>query len=260
MPKGGRLQIETANAELDERYAQIRPEVVPGHYAMVAVSDTGCGMDRVTQARIFEPFFTTKEPGKGAGLGLATAYGIIKQSNGYIYVYSEPGHGTTFKVYLPLTEVAAATPASDPSPPPRGAETVLLVEDEEGIRNLLNATLKEQGYTVLSAAHGNEALEIATKFDRPIDLLLTDVVMPEMGGRALAEHVARSHPEVKILFMSGYTDDMVMRHGVLQAEVEFLQKPYTLVSLLRKIRAVLDSGTTRIAPNGAQSVAQHPEQ
>ena len=259
MPKGGRLMIETANVEVDEHYAQIRPEVVPGHYAMTAVSDTGCGMDQALQARVFEPFFTTKEPGKGAGLGLATVYGIVKQSGGYIYVYSELGRGTTFKIYLPLTtEEPTAAPPSKLTPAPGGTETVLLVEDEEGLRNLLNSTLEEKGYTVLSAVHGKEALHVAQKFMGRIDLLLTDVIMPEMGGRALAEQFAALHPDAKVLFMSGYTDDMVMRNGVLEADVEFLQKPYAMATLLHKIRAVLDRRSKSAKPKTPQAVGSVP--
>jgi PAS domain S-box-containing protein len=241
MPKGGCLTIETANAELDESYARTHPDAKPGHYAVLAVSDTGCGMDKETMARIFEPFFTTKGPSKGTGLGLATVYGIVKQSGGYIHVYSEPGHGTTFKVYLPLTGEEASAVESKPSAPaPTGKETVLLVEDEDGVRALLRSTLEEHGYAVLEAAHGKEALAVAQSFARPIDLLLTDVVMPEMGGRVLAERFAVLYPQAKAIFMSGYTDDMVVRQGVLEAEVEFIQKPYTMSALLWKIREVLD--------------------
>ncbi len=241
MPTGGHLSIETANVELDEVYARSHPEAKPGHYAVLAVSDTGCGMDKETQARIFEPFFTTKAHGKGTGLGLSTAYGIVKQSGGYIYVYSEVGKGTTFKVYVPLVAdlpVAALPPRSTPAS--IGHETVLLVEDEDGVRLLLRSTLEDHGYAVLEAAHGADALAVAEAFDQPIDLLLTDVVMPGMGGRELAQRFADLRPDTKVVFMSGYTDDMVIRHGVLEAEVEFIQKPYTMRALLQKVRAVLD--------------------
>lgn len=242
MPNGGHLAIETANAELDEAYAKIHSDVVPGRYAMVAVSDTGCGMDRTVQARLFEPFFTTKETGKGSGLGLATAYGIIKQSGGYICVYSEPGQGTTFKVYLPLVAVPGepSTSSEAVEPAPSGDETVLLVEDEVGVRELLRTTLEGKGYAVLTARHGKEALHVAGKFGGHIDLLVTDVVMPEMGGRVLAERFAALYPQARVLFMSGYTDDIIIRNGVMQSDVEFLQKPCTMATLLHKVRAVLD--------------------
>jgi CheY-like chemotaxis protein len=198
------------------------------------------GMDEATRVRIFEPFFTTKQPGEGTGLGLATVYGFVKQSDGYIWVYSEPGHGTTFKIYLP--EVAdPVTPAQpDPAVPalPRGSETVLLVEDEESLRHLNEEVLTGLGYTVLSAAHGDKALELAQR-ESHIDVLLTDVVMPGMSGRELGEKLKLMRPEVKVLYMSGYTDNVIIHHGILKPGVSFLQKPFTQEMLAHKMRKVL---------------------
>ena len=241
MPDGGRLTIETANADLDESYAQQHVPVEPGRYVMVALSDTGSGMDEETQARIFEPFFTTKEKGKGTGLGLATVYGIVKQSGGYIWVYSEPGKGTTFKVYLPRAEEAAAESAPPPSDslPRVGIETILLVEDEPAVRNLSRRVLEERGYRVLEASSGKEALERIRGEEGRIHLLLTDLVMPEMGGTELASRLEVEDPTMRVLFMSGYTDDAVVRNGLLGSGRAFLQKPFTPAMLVRKIRDVL---------------------
>ena len=242
MPEGGKLTIETANVELDESYARSHAEVKPGRYVLLAVSDTGCGMTEQVKAHIFEPFFTTKEPGKGTGLGLATVYGIVKQSGGYVYAYSEPGHGTTFKIYLPVVEdgVSSGMSHSDPKPMPHGSETILLVEDEDAVRALTRYTLQMQGYAVLEAKDGEEALRVAEKHQGGFHLLLTDVVMPRMGGRRLAEWLAQTQPGVKVLFLSGYTDDAVVRHGIVAAEVAFLQKPFTPSALSQKVREVLD--------------------
>jgi signal transduction histidine kinase/FixJ family two-component response regulator len=243
MPQGGNLTIETRNTYLDELYAQTHVEVQPGHYVMLAVSDTGCGMDATTQARIFEPFFTTKGPDRGTGLGLATVFGIVKQSEGHIWVYSEPGQGTCFKIFLrchiqptnPKGKSVLGSPQS-----PKGQETVLLVEDEDGVRGLARHVLEEQGYTVLEASRGAEALRLCQEHPATIDVLVTDVVMPEMSGRQLAERLAQIRPGLKVLYMSGYTTDAVVRHGVLEAEKAFLQKPFSSNALACKVREVLD--------------------
>jgi len=242
MPQGGKFAIETANVELDENSIQGRPEVQPGCYVLLAVSDTGCGMTKETKAHIFEPFFTTKELGKGTGLGLATTYGIVKQSGGYIYVYSEPGHGTTFKIYLPLVEDGVPSGKShiNPKTMPQGSETILLVEDEDAVRSLTRYTLQMQGYVVLEARDGEEALRVAEQHQGQIHLLMTDVVMPRMGGRQVAERLTQAQPALKLLFVSGYTDDAVVRHGVMASEVAFLQKPFTPSALTQKVRDVLD--------------------
>jgi PAS domain S-box-containing protein len=259
MPRGGRLRIETSNVHLDATYAQARPEVRPGPYAMIAVTDTGCGMDTATKARIFEPFFTTKEPGKGTGLGLATVYGIVKQSDGYIYVQSEPGRGTTFKVYLPRSESMAgpATPTGNGDKKPSvGFETILLAEDEDEVRVLSMQILQQAGYQVLEVSNGRQALETAERHVGPIHLLLSDVVMPKLSGRELADALVRLHPETKVLFLSGYMDDAIMRHGVLSGAADFLHKPFDPATLLRKVREVLDKKTTTPAEQRAEERAQ----
>jgi CheY-like chemotaxis protein len=241
MPQGGRLTVETANVDLDEEYCRTRPEVTPGRYVLLAVSDNGCGMSEETLAHIFEPFFTTKEPGKGTGLGLAMVYGFIRQSGGHIAVYSELGHGTPFKIYLPqVDERLPGKSLPGIKGMPTGTETILVVEDEEGVRALTKNVLQTCGYTVLEAKDGMAALRLAEGHPGPIHLLLTDVVMPVMSGRKVAELMAVLKPGIKTLFTSGYTDDAVVRHGVLEAETPFLQKPYPPGAVARKVREVLD--------------------
>jgi CheY-like chemotaxis protein len=242
MTRGGKLTIETANAALDENYMREHGGVKPGRYVMLAVSDTGSGMDEETRSHIFEPFFTTKEMGKGTGLGLSTVYGIVKQSDGYIWVYSEAGQGTTFKVYLPRVEACAdeSQKLATLGTGDRGSETILLVEDEDGVRALVTQVLSRQGYTVIETSHGQEALEQYERHTGSISLLLTDVVLPQMSGREVAERLKALRPNIKVLYMSGYTDDAILRHGVIGQETAFLQKPFTTASLARKVREVLD--------------------
>jgi two-component system, cell cycle sensor histidine kinase and response regulator CckA len=244
MPNGGRLMIETANVELDASFSQHAVVMSPGKYVMLAVTDNGCGMDAQTQAHLFEPFFTTKEKGKGTGLGLATVYGIVKQSGGYIWVYSEPGRGTTFKVYLPrIEEEVSKSRTSDDVTGVKaaraGSETVLLVEDEEGVRQLTREYLETNGYTVIQAADGHSALELARAHQGTIHLLVTDVVMPGISGRELAERVAKIRPGLRTLYMSGYTDQAVMQHGMLESGSVLLQKPFTMDALSTKLREIL---------------------
>jgi CheY-like chemotaxis protein len=241
MPAGGQLTIETRNALLEAAYAQTHAEVQPGPYVLLAVSDTGCGMDKETQAKIFEPFFTTKGVGKGTGLGLSTVYGIVKQSGGFIQVYSEPGQGSCFKIYLPrLKEPAPADRGrSAPFIIPGGTETILLVEDDERVRQLARMALEGVGYTLLEASNGAEALRLSAAHPGPIHLLVTDVVMPQMSGRQLAAQLSSARPALKVLYVSGYTDDAIVRHGVLEKGLVFLQKPFTPAVLARKVREVL---------------------
>ncbi len=242
MADGGQLTIRTANVELDEAFAAGHREVRPGAYVMLAVSDTGCGMSPEVQARIFEPFFTTKEVGKGTGLGLSTVYGIIRQHEGWIAVESEPGRGSTFKIYLTRKEESGeALTSAAPTETPRGGETILLVEDEAEVRALAREALATKGYRVLEAANGREAIGLAAAEAGPIHLLVTDVVMPGLNGRQVATHLKASHPEARVLYMSGYTDDAIVQHGVLDPGTEFLPKPFTPDALARKVRAVLDA-------------------
>jgi two-component system cell cycle sensor histidine kinase/response regulator CckA len=241
MPMGGTIVIETANAELDRTYAgHFRADVQPGNYVLLTVSDTGIGMDNKTQARIFEPFFTTKEKGKGTGLGLATVYGIIRQSGGYIWVYSEIGKGTIFKIYIPrVKEMLSEVQPEISTPLPLGSGTILLVEDEDSLRELSHRLLEGIGYTVIEAANGADAIRIAGQCADRIQLLVTDVVMPGMSGRELAELLVASHSQMKVLYVSGHTDDVIMHHAILKPGVAFLQKPFTRDGLAKKIQEVL---------------------
>ena len=243
MPSGGKLIIESRNIDLDDSYQRLHASVKPGRYVMLAVSDTGSGMDAETQSHIFEPFFTTKEKGKGTGLGLSTVYGIVKQSGGYIFAYSELGRGTTFKIYLPRVEEAAAEslPERRIRPGLGGRETILLVEDEESVRELIAEALRAQGYNLLIAANGQEALALAAPANCHIDLMITDVVMPNMGGRELANRLAQSRPQMRVLYLSGYTEDAIVHQGVLDPGTLFLQKPFSLDALAGKVREILEA-------------------
>jgi PAS domain S-box-containing protein len=243
MPQGGRLTIEASNVDLDASASHLPVVIAPGNYVMLAVTDNGFGMDAETQAHIFEPFFTTKEKGKGTGLGLATVYGIVKQSGGYVWVYSEPGRGTSFKIYLPRVEdEQPASPRerhNEVRPLQRGTETILLVEDETGVRELAREYLRSSGYTVLEAEDGHTALELAAMHAGTIHLLMTDVVMPGISGRELADRAKYIRPDMKILYMSGYTDQAVVHHGILESDAVLLQKPFTLSTLSAKLREIL---------------------
>jgi two-component system, cell cycle sensor histidine kinase and response regulator CckA len=240
MSDGGKLTIQTANIELDESY--MRQGSKPGPHVMLSVTDTGCGMDEKTRARLFEPFFTTKQTGEGTGLGLATVYGIVKQSGGSIWVRSEPGNGSTFSVYLPreLSLKDTATRLAQIMPPVPGTENILVVEDEAGVRNLTKRILEAAGYTVLTAADGNQALEICEQNPQSLRLMLTDVIMPQMSGKQLGDRAVQLCPELRVLFMSGYTDDAIVHHGVLDAGTAFIGKPFTAADLTRMVRKVLD--------------------
>jgi CheY-like chemotaxis protein len=241
MPFGGRLLIETEVVDLSEEYSGQHIGVAAGRYVMLAVTDTGIGMDEATRVRIFEPFFTTKETGKGTGLGLSIVYGIVKQNGGEIMVYSEPGRGTTFKIYLPAASGQAAPleRGAAVAVPAGGGETILLVEDDESVRDLTRTMLHRDRYTVLEAASPAEALRVAAEFPGRIHLLLTDVVMAGASGNDLARELVAARPELRVLYMSGYTDNSVVHHGILTAETPFLQKPFTGDHLRRKVREVL---------------------
>jgi CheY-like chemotaxis protein len=255
MPDGGKLTIETKNAQLDDLYAQQHLGMSIGTYVLLAISDTGVGMDAEVQSHLFEPFFTTKAAGKGTGLGLATCYGIVKQHGGAIGVYSEVDHGTTFKIYLPRA-VAPLTDSprrDDANGLPRGLETVLLAEDEASVRALAARVLRAQGYTVLEAANGDEALALVLArepVEATIDLVLTDVIMPQIGGRALADRLVALLPGVKVLYMSGYADEAIVHNGRLEPGIAFLHKPFSPAALARKVREVLDDRASEIEDRG----------
>lgn len=242
LPSGGKIVIETANVHLDQIYCDMHSSVKPGEYVMLAVSDNGQGMDSATLSRIFEPFFTTKAQGKGTGLGLAMVYGTVRQSGGHIWVYSEPGVGTTFKLYFPVVSDAPDVVEAPPSPVVmRGTETVLLAEDEAAYRELIQTVLTDAGYTVITAADGEEALKMGTDPRNKIDMLLTDAVLPKLNGRKLMEKLHEARPDLPVLFMSGYTTNVIVHHGMLDKGIEFLQKPVSPVALLRRMREILDA-------------------
>ena len=243
MPTGGKLTIETKNVVLDDEYAQCHLPAKVGAYVMIAVTDTGIGIDREIQSRIFEPFFTTKEMGKGTGLGLSIVFGIVHQCGGNVWVYSEPGVGTTFKVYLPRVDAELEVLKSQSIPASlRGTETILVVEDEEQVRTIVLSILRRQGYRLIAARNAGEALLLCEAHPHTIDLLLTDVVMPQMSGPELAKRLTATRPGMKVLCMSGYTDDSIVRHGVLQTGMAFVQKPITPATLATKVREILDTG------------------
>jgi CheY-like chemotaxis protein len=240
MPTGGRLTIQTQNTVVDESHRLRQQFIRPGGYVMLSVSDTGMGMDKETQSRIFEPFFTTKEKGKGTGLGLSTVYGIVKQSGGYVIVQSEHGRGSSFHIYLPKAQGVAekhAPPVTDAAL--GGTETILLVEDEESVRQLVRDTLVAKGYQVLEAEGGEAGLELSAAHTGKIDLVITDVVMPGIGGRELVKQLSNSRPDTKVLYLSGYTEDAIVSDGSIESGTAFLQKPFSLQHLSRKVREVL---------------------
>jgi CheY-like chemotaxis protein len=242
MPRGGKLTLETSNVELDETIAQTH-SAEPGHYVMLAVTDSGTGMDAETQSHIFEPFFSTKPMGRGTGLGLSTVYGIVKQSGGHIWVYSEVGYGTCFKIFLPPAheQPEIVTEQTPPESWQRGNQTILLVEDEDSVRELTRTILAACGYTVIAAGGAELALRLAEKHVGPIHLLLTDVVMPECNGHELAQRLSKVRPDTRILYMSGYTDNVIAHHGMLEHDTFFLQKPFTPAALAEKVHQVLNA-------------------
>jgi two-component system, cell cycle sensor histidine kinase and response regulator CckA len=246
MEHGGKLTIATENVTSMEMRIGERSYASPGQYVKLSVADTGLGISKETQEHIFEPFFTTKEVGKGSGLGLATVYGIVKQSGGYIWVDSEPGLGTCFTIYLPKAKQVATSEkiSADPQARPRGRETILIAEDEGSLREAISDYMRTLGYTVLAANSGPQALALASVHDGPIDLLISDVVMPKMSGRALSETLGRMRPNLKTIYMSGYTDDAVLRHGVKKMGAAFLQKPFSLNTLAREVRTMLGQKVT----------------
>ena len=247
MPDGGRLTLETSAIELDEAYVGRHSEVIAGSYVRLAITDTGHGMDIATCERVFEPFFTTKEQGKGTGLGLATVYGLVKQSGGYIWVYSELGHGTVFKVYLPVAEAATSTrPPAPGSHRYGGSETVLVVEDEDAVRLLGCQILRRYGYSVLEARNPLDALRVAERHQEAIHLMVTDLVMPHMSGQDLADRLRQARPAMRVLLMSGFTEPTIAGRDAT-AGIAFLQKPFTPAALARKVRAVLDGSTSRLS-------------
>jgi len=239
----GKITIETGNAVFDEIYIKDHAGFIPGEYVLLAVSDNGCGMDSVTLDNAFEPFFTTKESGKGTGLGLATVYGIVKQNNGFVNVYSEPGLGTTFKIFLPRhqTQTSDLSEKRIDRPVQRGHETILLVEDEPAILDMITEMLEKMGYTVMAAGTAGEAINIAQDYVGELNLLLTDVIMPEMNGRDLAKNLLSFYPNIMRLFMSGYTANVIAHHGVLEEGLNFIQKPFSMEELAAKVRAALDT-------------------
>jgi len=242
MPQGGNLTIETQKVKITDEYITTHPQISPGDYTMIAITDSGIGMDKKTQDRIFEPFFTTKEKGKGTGLGLSPVYGIVKQSGGYIWVYSEPGQGTTFKIYLPSVFEKIEEKENNIRIPVsyEGTETILLVEDEDAVRDLAHKVLQENGYQVLDAKNGGEALLIYEEYSKPIDLIITDVVMPMMSGKKLIKRLEKLKSVAKVIYVSGYTDDVIVHHGILEEGINFVQKPFSPISLLKEVRRVLD--------------------
>src|SRR5207253_2300625 len=250
MPNGGRLTLETKNVDLDADYPTDRVTIPAGRYVMLAVTDTGTGMDAQTKARIFEPFFTTKAVGKGTGLGLATVYGAVKQSGGYIWLYSEVGQGTSFKIYLQrIDAVEPQAAAVETAVMLDGTETVLVAEDEDAVRQIIEKALQARGYQVMVARDGSEALALASRHAGQIDLLVSDVIMPDMNGRVLSQRLTQLRPTIKTLYLSGYTDDAILHHGVLEEGVAFLQKPFSLGALARKVREVIEARPSASCPS-----------